>query len=91
MYENDNVFTINSNYKFYVYNFNYSIIIMKLWIARDENNDLALYTVKPTLYYDNYYESAYNSEKIDLDENLFPEVTFENSPQMVELKLVKEE
>ena len=62
---------------------------MKFWIARDMNKDLALYTVKPTLYYDNYYEGTYNSEKIDLNKNMFPEVTFDNSPQMVEVKLIK--
>lgn len=64
---------------------------MKLWIARDKNNDLGLYTVKPTLCYNKQYEGTYDSQMIDLDEDLFPEVTFENSPQQVELKLVKEE
>ena len=63
---------------------------MKLWIARNKNNTLALYTEEPTLYYNDYYEGPYKSQRIDLDENLFPEVTFENSPQMVEVNLVKE-
>ena len=64
---------------------------MKLWIARDKDNDLALYTVKPTLCYNKYFEGTYDSQIIELDENLHPEVTFENSPQQVELKLVEEE
>jgi hypothetical protein len=64
---------------------------MKLWIARDKNNALGLYTVEPTLYDNKYYDGTYQSQMIDLDENLFPEVTFENSPQQVEIKLVKEE
>lgn len=58
---------------------------MKLWIARDKNNSLGLYTVEPTLYDNKYYDGTYGSQMIDLDENLFPEVTFENSPQQVEL------
>lgn len=63
---------------------------MKLWIARDKNGALALYTVKPTLCYNKQYEGTYDSQMIDLDEELFPEVTFENSPQQVEVKLVKD-
>ena len=60
---------------------------MKLWIARDKNNALALYTAEPILYYDEYYEGPYKSQMIELDENLFPEVIFENSPRQVEIKL----
>lgn len=63
---------------------------MKLFIARDNNNALALYTEEPILYYNAYYEGPYKSQRIELNENLFPEVTFENSPQVVEVKLVKE-
>ncbi len=62
---------------------------MELWIARDKNNDLVLHTVKPILCYNKYFEGTYDSQVIELDENLLPEVTFENSPQQVELKLVK--
>lgn len=60
---------------------------MELYIARNKNNTLALYTEEPILYYNEYYEGPYKSQKIDLDENLFPELTFENSPQEVELSL----
>lgn len=65
--------------------------MMKLWIARDKNGALALYTEEPILYYNEYYAGPYKSQRINLDENLFPEVTFENSPQVVEVKLVKED
>ena len=65
--------------------------MMKLWAARNKNNKLALYTEEPILYYNEYYEGPYKSQRIDLDEELFPEVTFENSPQQVEVKLVKEQ
>ena len=69
---------------------------MKLWIARDKNNGLCLYRNKPELFKieenineefwkdssnDGYYCYLYYSE--------FPEVTFENSPQQIELKLVQ--
>ena len=64
---------------------------MKLWAARNKNNKLALYTEEPILYYNEYYEGPYKSQRIELDEELFPEVTFENSPQQVEVKLVKDE
>lgn len=64
---------------------------MKLWIARNKNNRLALYTEEPILYYNEYYEGPYKSQRIDLDENLFPEVTFESGPHQVELNLTKKE
>ena len=60
---------------------------MKLWIARDEDGDLYLYEREPIRAFD-YFYSSYTS--IRIDENLFPKVTFENSPQEVELKLVEE-
>lgn len=63
---------------------------MKLWAARNKNGTLALYTEEPILYYNEYYEGPYKSQRIDLDEELFPEVTFESGPQVVEVKLVKE-
>ena len=64
---------------------------MKLWAARNKNRALTLFTEEPILYYNEYYEGPYKSQSIALDENLFPEVTFENSPQLVEIKLVKNE
>lgn len=64
--------------------------MVKLYIARNKNGSLALYTAEPILYYNEYYEGPYKSQKIDLDENLFPEVTFESGPKIVEVKLSKE-
>lgn len=65
---------------------------MKLWIARNESGDLALYYKKPKL--NNSYELAfYKPSKFGIEypicSDLFPEVTFENSPQQIELNLVK--
>ena len=64
---------------------------MTLWVARDKNNALALYTEEPILYYNEYFEVPYKAQMIDLDEDLFPEITFENSPQQVEVNLIKKE
>lgn len=67
---------------------------MKLWIARDESDELSLYYLKPEL--NNLDDLAfYQPQKFGMEypicSDLFPEVTFENSPQQVEIKLVKEE
>lgn len=59
---------------------------MKLWIARDRRGRLFLYEQEPIYefsideWFSDYYRLLF--EVID-----FPEVTFENSPQEVELKL----
>lgn len=62
---------------------------MKLWIARDFVGDLYLFNKKPLLK-NNLYWYLPNDHNTRLDSKAFPEVTFENSPQEVELKLVKE-
>lgn len=64
---------------------------MKLYIARDLNDDLNLYANKPVFSDDGlYYDSIMEEQCLSIDKHLFPEVTFENSPQLVEIKLVKE-
>lgn len=59
---------------------------MKLWIARDKNGGLYIYFDKPKRNDDYFY--SLNGE-MSIPRQLFPEVTFGNSPQQVELKLVK--
>lgn len=64
---------------------------MKMWIARDCMG-LWVYTIKPLFDPDrNEFESEDGNILYIDDDKLFPEVTFENSPQQVELKLVKNE
>lgn len=63
---------------------------MKAWIARDKNGALWVYEKAP-LYAcglgEFYCEiGELNSE---LDKRFFPEITFENSPMEIELKLVE--
>lgn len=68
---------------------------MKLWIARDGDGSLYLYDYEPCKnkilrrFTCSINPNGEWSEEYELNSNLFPEVTFENSPQEVELKLVK--
>lgn len=65
---------------------------MKLWIARDRNGELWIYDHKP-IKKDEIFQSNFELEECraaEIPEWILPEVTFENSPQQVELKLVKE-
>ena len=63
---------------------------MKYWIARDDDMELYLYNEQPRLNRMHIWSvSTECGKSYRLDSDLFPEVTFENSPQEVELKLVK--
>lgn len=62
---------------------------MKLWIARDQNSDLFLYPIKPDRYVTEHYVFFNGDDWWNIDSDLFSEVTFENSPQEVELKLIE--
>ena len=71
---------------------------MKLWIARDVCNiKLQLFFEKPVeqegtwvvKHLDKKFNRMFYGNSILIENHLFPEVTFENSPQEVELKLVK--
>ena len=65
---------------------------MELWITRDELGLLELHHKKPIYSYMYGFGSWKYGDLIGrIDKDLLPEVTFENSPQKVELKLVKEE
>jgi hypothetical protein len=60
---------------------------MKLWIARDKNGHLYLYDEIPILK-GNYFEASTNGHITYLFNNpLWDKITFENSPQRVELEL----
>jgi hypothetical protein len=69
---------------------------MKFWIARDKDGGLYLYNYEPPK---NKISGRFTccikpdgewSEEYELNSQLFPEVTFENSPQEVEIKLRNE-
>ena len=60
---------------------------MKFWIARDKDGTLKLHESEPYCPYNTWHNS---NQVFYLSNDYFPEVTFENSPQQVELKLIKE-
>ena len=62
---------------------------MKLWVARDKDGQLCGYKEKPIRYKDTFGDNAIYEDVIHLDNDDMLEVTWDNSPQEVELKLVK--
>ena len=62
---------------------------MELWIARDSNGELWIYDHKPIKFKNKFHTDARSKESnaYELPKWLFNEITFENSPQQVELKL----
>lgn len=70
-------------------------MIMRLWIAREQNGKISIHDMEPNLETFELYgkivkfwDSPYRTE---LEFDPFPEVNFENSPQEVELKLITDE
>jgi hypothetical protein len=60
---------------------------MELWIARDKTGLLTLHEIEP------YHKPIMGWSHILslLNRELFPEVTFENSPQKVEIRLLNDD
>ena len=68
----------------------------KLWLSRNKSGTLVLWFNKPVKQDDSWY----NNDGLFILDSVrsptfgevipFPEVTFDNSPQQVEIKLVKE-
>lgn len=67
---------------------------MKLWIARSESGLIAIYKRKPYKKYDCFTKTMdwridnSTGDYMCLPDLSFPEITFENSPQEVEIKFV---
>lgn len=61
---------------------------LKLWIARDKNGELWAYTSVPRLDkgWGKYFQPT-DGESFCIDEKLYPDITFENSPVEVYLKI----
>lgn len=57
----------------------------KLWVARDNNGELYLYNEKPECYNDSKVWFACGI-CAKLDNNLFPDLTFEDEPLEAELR-----
>lgn len=60
---------------------------MKLWIARDKDDCLYLYDSIPEKAPDMFFERG-DGKSLFIGKSIFPEITFENSPQEVELTLL---
>lgn len=57
-----------------------------MWIARDEDSDLYLYSDKPTR---EKFNNIWSTKRacIHLDVNMFPDVKWESEPVEVEIKI----
>ena len=63
---------------------------MKMWICRNQDGSLALFKKKkPKLFWDEKIGQYWYGNPFWLYPTDFPEVTFENSPMEVELKLIE--
>jgi hypothetical protein len=60
-----------------------------LWIARDGDGSLYIYDGKPSLLPYGRFCSDGDGDTMELDRNLFLDVTCENSPQRVHIKRIK--
>lgn len=63
---------------------------MELWIARDKDGCLSLYTGRPVRLEIRQFFSPEDCCYFDIDETMFPEVTWENSPKKVRIELIEE-
>lgn len=59
-----------------------------MWIARDCKGRLELHSIKPYLVAEEFWNNE-DENWMRLRDEDFPEVTFENSPMEVELKLIE--
>lgn len=71
---------------------------MKMWIARRKNNKLYMFFERPHLTDDGKQwfvlenvpnNGVFADTGIKIDEDKFPEVTYENSPMEFEISLIK--
>ena len=60
---------------------------MELWIGRDRTSILKLYDNKPK-FDKRKQEITFIGGYYEINSNLFPEVTFDNSPQKVKISLI---
>lgn len=58
-----------------------------VWVARDEDNSLWIYTTKPAKSCGMFHCSA-AGDMFQIDDSVYPEITFENSPIKVKLLFI---
>lgn len=58
-----------------------------VWIARDKNGNLAIFDDKPELDDNEWFNSRpFEGEYSCINKEMFPEITFENSPKQLIIK-----
>lgn len=60
---------------------------MRLWIARDSDGAIFLYDKKPAKGRRGFNAKLF-THAFRISSSNFPEITFDNSPQQVEIKLI---
>lgn len=63
--------------------------MITLWIARDKDNSLSLFVSKPINHRDECWIPRENIDcgnYLTLPDSEYPEITFENSPQQINLQ-----
>lgn len=59
-----------------------------MWVARDKDGELYLYSLKPIKGDKHFVCNTFNSEYMQLDSDILSEVTWENSPVEIEIRPV---
>lgn len=62
---------------------------MELWIARDACGYQQLYVERP-IKKNGYFERVPNTGWYTISCNLYPEITFENSPKRIKIELMED-
>ena len=62
---------------------------MDFWVARNTDDTLVLFQSKPILNDDLDWEEVLNEDYMFIPDYLFPQITWENSPQRIKLELIK--
>lgn len=64
---------------------------MKIWIARDKDGDIKLFQEKPFIIDKRFHSDGFwmKFKQTNNNRTFLKHITFENSPQQVELKLVE--
>lgn len=58
-----------------------------VWVARDDDNSLWIYTTKPVKARGFFHADAVG-DMFQIDDSVYPEITFENSPVKVKLLFI---
>lgn len=59
-----------------------------MWIARDKSGEVYLYEAKPIKGTVCFCPSPGHHSMMYIGEEIYPELTYENSPKQVELKII---